>query len=149
LEQRFQIREADTKDVDVLALISEESLDLPWKSGDFKQAIESALAVVCVAEDADGVFGYVVLYHAADEGEVPSVAVSASKRKQGAAKALMQAAFSKAEAQGVKKVFLEVRESNRPARALYDGLGFLQVSVRKNFYTNPTEDACLMMCLIG
>ncbi len=136
-------------DADALAEISLASLDLPWRAADFVQAVENPLAAVCVAEDTDGICGYVVLYHAADEGEIPSVAVDAAKRQRGIAKALIQQAFSEVIPQGVKKVFLEVRESNLPARALYDGLGFLQVSIRKNFYTNPTENACLMMCLIG
>ena len=149
MNREYQIRCAALGDAEELARISADSLDLAWKQEDFRKAIENPQAVVTVAEDSDGVFGYVVLYFAADEGEVPSVAVSADKRGRGAAKALMQEAFDEAILHGVKKVFLEVRESNVAARGLYDGLGFLQVSIRKNFYTNPTENACLMMCLIG
>jgi ribosomal-protein-alanine N-acetyltransferase len=62
---------------------------------------------------------------------------------------MMEAAFADAAKRGVRKVFLEVRQSNAPALALYEHMGFLRVGVRKNFYSNPTEDACLMMCLIG
>lgn len=149
MEKQFQIRVAVPEDAQALATISGESLDLAWNTKDFLDAISSQQAGVYVAEDDVGLCGYVVLYHAADEGEVPSVAVSARARKCGIANGMMKEAFSYAATQGVKKVFLEVRESNTAARALYDGLGFLQVSVRKNFYTNPTEDACLLMCLIG
>ena len=39
---------------------------------------------------------------------------------------------------------LEVRASNAPALALYEGAGFRRVGVRKNFYTAPAEDAVLM-----
>ena len=39
---------------------------------------------------------------------------------------------------------LEVRQSNMGAQALYAGLGFVQVGRRKNFYTEPMEDALLM-----
>ena len=36
---------------------------------------------------------------------------------------------------------LEVRESNRPAIALYHSMGFVSVAVRRNYYSQPTEDA--------
>jgi ribosomal-protein-alanine N-acetyltransferase len=62
---------------------------------------------------------------------------------------MLEAVFADAAKRGVRKVFLEVRQSNAPALALYEHIGFLRVGVRKNFYANPTEDACLMMCLIG
>ena len=149
MNRTFQIRNATGEDANRLAEISAASLDLAWKQDDFVKAVENPQAVVVVATDDTEVFGYVVLYFAADEGEVPSVAVAADHRGMGAAKALMQEAFDEAILHGVKKVFLEVRESNVAARTLYDGLGFLQVSIRKNFYTNPTENACLMLCLIG
>ena len=145
----FHIRDAVLEDAKALGHLSEKNIDLPWYEKDFCQAIENSLATVVVAEDAEGLCGYVVLYHAADEGEVPSVAVDGRARKRGIGKALMQEAFSRVEAQGVKKIFLEVRAGNLPALALYESLGFLQVHIRKNFYTNPTEDAYLMMCLIG
>jgi ribosomal-protein-alanine N-acetyltransferase len=145
----FEVREATIEDAETLAKISAESLDLPWQAKDFADAVASPQALVYVAADENGAFGYVVLYHAADEGEIPSVAVDANYRRRGAARAIVEAAFSDASQRGVRKVFLEVRQSNAPALALYESMGFLNVGVRKNFYSNPTEDACLMMCLIG
>ena len=45
---------------------------------------------------------------------------------------------------GVEDIFLEVRESNVSARALYVKLGFAEIGKRKKYYSNPTEDAILM-----
>ncbi|MBQ1640641.1 MAG: ribosomal protein S18-alanine N-acetyltransferase [Lachnospiraceae bacterium] len=145
----FEVREATTEDAVAMAVVSEQSLDLPWQAKDFADAVHSPQALAYVAADANGAFGYVVLYHAADEGEIPSVAVDANHRRCGAARRMMEAVFADAAKRGVRKVFLEVRQSNAPALALYEHMGFLRVGVRKNFYSNPTEDACLMMCLIG
>ena len=39
---------------------------------------------------------------------------------------------------------LEVRQSNAPARALYEKLGYIQAGLRRNYYENPREDAVIM-----
>ncbi len=46
---------------------------------------------------------------------------------------------------GIKKIFLEVRESNIPAISLYNGFGFKQVGMRKDYYEKPVENALLML----
>jgi ribosomal-protein-alanine N-acetyltransferase len=51
--------------------------------------------------------------------------------------------------QGVKQIFLEVRQSNLPARQLYEKCGFQSVGVRKNFYRFPQEDALVLRLSIG
>lgn len=45
---------------------------------------------------------------------------------------------------GASFLTLEVRQSNAPAIALYESMGFLPEGRRKNFYRQPTEDAILM-----
>jgi ribosomal-protein-alanine N-acetyltransferase len=45
---------------------------------------------------------------------------------------------------GVRRVFLEVRESNGGARAFYSGLGFAQQGRRRKYYQDPVEDALLL-----
>ena len=44
---------------------------------------------------------------------------------------------------GAERMLLEVREKNSAARALYESFGFEQISVRKNYYSHPTEDAII------
>ena len=79
-----------------------------------------------------------------DEGYITNVAVSPDFRRQGIARALIEALLAKARENGLAFVTLEVRESNAPAIALYTGAGFEPVGKRKNFYSNPTENAVLM-----
>ena len=59
-------------------------------------------------------------------------------------KALIAELTAKAGENKLAFVTLEVRESNAPAIALYTGAGFAPVGKRKNFYSNPTENAVLM-----
>ena len=49
-----------------------------------------------------------------------------------------------AAARGIHIVHLEVRESNGSARRLYQRLGFKEDGFRKNYYTEPVENAVLM-----
>jgi ribosomal-protein-alanine N-acetyltransferase len=44
----------------------------------------------------------------------------------------------------VHHVFLEVRRSNRAARALYHRLGFTLAGVRRGYYRKPLEDAMVL-----
>ena len=45
---------------------------------------------------------------------------------------------------GVERIFLEVRESNSPARNLYSAKGFKEIGIRKKYYRDPVEDAHIM-----
>ena len=50
---------------------------------------------------------------------------------------------------GVRALYLEVRESNSAARALYESLGFEQVGRRRGYYQYPSEDALLLRRDLG
>jgi ribosomal-protein-alanine N-acetyltransferase len=73
----------------------------------------------------------------AGESELLQVEVAAGYRRRGLARALLTAAL-----QGT--VFLEVRESNAPAIALYEDLGFVVTARRRDYYHAPREDALVM-----
>jgi ribosomal-protein-alanine N-acetyltransferase len=46
-------------------------------------------------------------------------------------------------------IFLEVRESNSPAIGLYKKFGFVKISIRKNFYSFPDENAVVMQKILN
>ena len=79
-----------------------------------------------------------------DEGQIANVAVAPAWRKQGIGRLLMERMIAKCIALGGVRLCLEVRLSNQPARRLYANLGFQEVGLRKNYYTQPLEDAILM-----
>ncbi len=88
--------------------------------------------------------GYGVLWWTLDEGELANLSVAPEARRGGVARRLLAALLKEAAEAGVLHVFLEVRESNEGAIALYRGAGFHQVGVRRRYYTAPTEDAQIM-----
>lgn len=71
----------------------------------------------------------------ADEGEILSLSVRHSERRRGIGGALMRKALNAMKSKGAEKVFLEVSETNRAARALYRRFGFEKVGVRYNYYS--------------
>jgi [ribosomal protein S18]-alanine N-acetyltransferase len=95
------------------------------------------------------VVGHGILWWVGPEAEVANVAVHPALRGSGAGGILLDTLLAEAGIQGVERVFLEVRESNAPARALYARRGFAEVGRRKRYYRKPTEDALILALDLG
>ena len=87
--------------------------------------------------------GFLVARHLAPEWELENIVVAHGARRIGVGKRLLEGLFSAARETHSRSVFLEVRESNTAARALYQKFGFVQTGRRKSYYANPLEDAIL------
>ena len=92
-----------------------------------------------------GLAGYAVLRIIAPEAEIENICVAPACRRTGAGNALMDEMLRLAAEQDAKRIFLEVRAHNEPAKALYRKKGFVESYRRKNYYQGPTEDAIIMM----
>jgi ribosomal-protein-alanine N-acetyltransferase len=84
------------------------------------------------------------MWFAADEGELGDIAVLPELRGAGIGRTLLQEGIALAASRGTRSLFLEVREANDVARRLYATVGFHVVGVRKQYYTEPVEDAIVM-----
>lgn len=101
-----------------------------------------------MAERDGGVSGFLVARRAADEAEILDLGVRGDERRRGVGRALVGEALAGLAGDGVRAVFLEVRESNAPARALYAGFGFDAVGRRPRYYRRPVEDAIVLRAAI-
>ena len=99
-------------------------------------------------DDADQVLGYLVARQMADEGEILNVGVHPQRRRVGVGRVLVASALARLQSLGAQQAYLEVRESNVGARALYRGFGFTEVSKRAKYYRQPVEDAILLRAAI-
>ena len=79
-----------------------------------------------------------------DELQVDNVVVDARFRNRGIAQRLLRRALEAASGKGASTAILEVREGNREARRLYEKLGFRAVGRRKDYYSDPKDDALTM-----
>lgn len=123
--------------------IEQEVFSDPWSTEDFRDCVTFALFLVA-EEEGERIGGYVVALDAADEGEILNLAVAPAGRRRGLGRALVEQMLEALRARGVRHVYLEVRESNASARALYASRGFTEVGRRKEYYRRPVEDAIVL-----
>ena len=127
-----------------VAAIEQECFSRPWSEDMLTQELynDSASYILAVAEDGTAL-GYAALTVVLDEGSIDKVAVKGKYRRMGVADALVDA-FVRFGRANLAFLTLEVRQSNTAALELYMKHGFVQVGRRKNYYTDPREDAILM-----
>jgi ribosomal-protein-alanine N-acetyltransferase len=102
---------------------------------------------VWLAEESRAVavaLGRIVL----DELHVLDVATAPDRRRLGAGRRVVEALLAAAAGRGCVRALLELRESNAPARALYESLGFVVDGRRPRYYPDG-EGAVLMTCSLG
>ena len=116
----------------------------PWSEKSVASELDNKLAYWLVALEDDRVAGYVGSQTVLDWTDMMNVAVHPDYRRQGIAEKLCLALVEALKEKGNHCLTLEVRASNEPAKALYEKLGFIQVGLRKNYYRNPREDACIL-----
>ena len=93
--------------------------------------------------------GFAVCQRVDREVEVLRLGIVPDLRNRGWGKRLLAGVLARLAKAGARRVFLEVREGNRPALALYEAAGFREVSRRRNYYAAPPEDAVIMARDIG
>ena len=140
----YRIRPAALADAPALVAIERRSFGDPWSEASFREALDSASTFVLVAETSRGVSGYLVGREAGGAGEVLNLAIAPEFRRRGVGEALLEAGLVAFRQSRVEEVFLEVRESNTSARALYARHGFRPVGQRSAYYRNPKEDALVL-----
>ena len=153
----LHIRRAVEADVSAMVAIERASFSDPWTASAIASTLRYDYMRVLVAEErgelgGDGAgrpLGYVVAMVAGPEAEIADLAVSPDARRRGIGRALIDRLLADLEAEGVMSVFLEVRESNRGARALYESRAFRGIGRRRGYYRLPVEDALLLKRELG
>jgi [ribosomal protein S18]-alanine N-acetyltransferase len=144
MDAPFRIRSAVPADAAPLVAIERRCFSDPWSEASFREALDSTWSFGLVAHRGHGVAGYLIGREVAGMGEVLNLAVAPDHRRQGVARALLRAGLALLKKRHVDEVFLEVRESNRSAQALYLSSGFKPVGQRAAYYRNPKEDALVL-----
>lgn len=139
------LRPMQESDLRQVLHIERRSFTIPWSDATFRGLLRRQSTALLVAERAGEVVGYAVLWFAADEAELGDMAVLPETRRRGLGRWLLHGALAEAARRGAKRVYLEVRQSNTAARSLYERAGFEEVGTRPDYYSEPKEDAILMM----
>lgn len=139
------IRKAELADIARLVELSADAhTTSQWNAQQFLRLINASEKLCLVADEEEKVYGFAIAGIAADEMEIENILVAETHRLRGWGRELLQRLLDQAHERGIKKVFLEVRESNLPAIMLYRSFGFSESGRRKDYYSNPTEDALML-----
>ncbi|MBE7044290.1 MAG: ribosomal-protein-alanine N-acetyltransferase [Ruminococcaceae bacterium] len=137
------------EDAKALSELDRLCFGTPWSEKSFSDEAKNEIAVYYLAKDAGKTVGYCGYWQVADEGDITNIAVHPDYRRQGIAKKLLETVIKCAKKQALVLMTLEVRKSNQAAISLYEKYGFRQIGMRKNYYTNPREDALIMTMDMG
>lgn len=136
----------DSADLDAVAALEADTFTNPWTRDMLERELrQSDVARVYVVRlPGQPVAAFCACWLVYDELHINTIAVAANMRRQGIATALMGFLLSEGAAHGARRTFLEVRRSNVPAQRLYESIGFKATGIRKNYYSQPEEDALVL-----
>jgi [ribosomal protein S18]-alanine N-acetyltransferase len=135
------------EDLEAVAALEAASFTNPWTRAALERELgRSEVAQVYVLRlPGWRVAAFCAFWIVYDEMHVNTIAVEPALRRQGLARALMQHLLAMTATAGVERTFLEVRQSNDAARRLYENLGFRVAGLRRSYYTQPEEDAIVLV----
>ncbi|HUQ87443.1 MAG TPA: ribosomal protein S18-alanine N-acetyltransferase [Vicinamibacterales bacterium] len=140
-------RLAGPDDLDAVLAIEEASFHNPttreWYEGELKRPEVCFIYVLRTAELP--VAGFCAFWLVLDQAHINNLAVRPELRGHGLGTHLLQSIVVEAQHLGATSLTLEVRRSNSAAQRLYSKAGFYEAGVRSNYYTQPVEDALVLL----
>lgn len=118
-----------------------------WNHDEYAKLVAPEMVqerITLVIEQDGVVAGFIVGRPLAEEWEIENIAVRGPARRRGLGSHLLGEFLNLAQKRGGKEVFLEVRQSNQAARALYEKRAFIECGRRSAYYQNPAEDAVIL-----
>ena len=127
----------------MMQLVIHSATASQWSRAQYERLLseETPRRMALVIEESNVVLGFLVAHEVAGEWEIENIAIAGAARRRGLGTRLVGEFLDRARSQGGTSVFLEVRESNRAARLLYEKWAFAESGRRSHYYTEPREDA--------
>ncbi len=142
-QAHVSFRRMEEGDVGQAAGIERQLFSQPWTEQAFLDAM-SQDTLFLSAVSGDELVGYCGMYCSFGEGEITNVAVAPAWQGRGIGRRMLGCLLAMARWEGIARVVLEARASNRRAIGLYESLGFRACGIRKGFYEFPREDGIVM-----
>jgi [ribosomal protein S18]-alanine N-acetyltransferase len=150
LKLNLSLRPMQADDLDAIMQIEPTIYSHPWTRGNFSDSLNSGYSG-WVLEENETMIGYALMMRVLDEAHLLNLSVVKHMQKRGLGRYLLEHMIEKAKQFQATNMFLEVRPSNISAIALYENMGFCEISVRRGYYPadpktseNGREDAILM-----
>ena len=130
--------------LDRILEIENLSFSVPWSLNGFLQELENPVSQLWALMSDKIVLGYFCFWAVREEMQLLDLAVHPIYRGRGHGSDLLKRMIDLALSRGLSRIWLEVRASGSSARRLYEKFGFAESGRRKNYYTDPAEDAIVM-----
>jgi ribosomal-protein-alanine N-acetyltransferase len=145
LKTQYQFRPMQLDDLDAIMVIEPQIYPYPWTIGNFNDSLNSGYSAWILMHNED-IIGYSLMMMVLDEAHLLNLSIAKTYQKQGLGRTLLEHMVDIAKNNQMANMFLEVRQSNISAIALYENVGFNEMAIRRNYYpaTNGREDAILM-----
>ena len=140
----MRIEKMTSGQLDDVYIIETECFSHPWSKQSLEEELNNETSLFLVAKEENEVIGYIGMSIVIDEGYIFNVAVREKYRNKGVATALINELVTYGKKNNFSFITLEVRESNLPAISLYSKFGFIKAGERKDYYSNPKENAILL-----
>jgi len=139
-------------DLAAVRAIETVSFSNPWSDNTFRGEIQNtsiSFPLVVVETASQKVVGYIIYWQIREDVQINNLAVHPDFRGRGVGETALRVVLDRVREAGASLVTLEVRLSNTAARNLYHKFGFQALGRRKNYYTNPDEDAEVLSLMLG
>jgi len=140
-----KIRKMTKWDLEEVMDIEHRCFSIPWSKEAFLLEVEqNRFARYMVAELEGKVVGYGGMWMILDEAHITNIAIHPDYRGRGYGNKIVGALVESANKEGISRMTLEVRRSNKAALNLYKKYGFAPQGIRPRYYQDNNEDAIIM-----
>jgi ribosomal-protein-alanine acetyltransferase len=145
----MRIRKASYDDLEAIVSLQKKTPQAAqWTRADYAKLAGDPLGLILVVEleriSPPTLAGFAAFHYVMDEAELRNMAVDPAHQRQGLGQELLAEGEKRLLAQGVRRIYLEVRASNLSAQRLYYSAGFGLRSRRKDYYSDPREDGLVL-----
>ena len=143
--ETLKFRPIKIGDIPVLAHAEQELFKDPWTPGMLLGALEDVTGRHEILYAGDNVLGYYFLALMDDEAELHNIAVLSPYQNKGLGTYILEKIVNQCDAEGVQRLYLEVRNDNAAAIHLYEKMGFEYIGRRPGYYFVEKRDALIYM----
>ncbi len=134
--------------IDRVYAMEVESYPDAWSKELFLPEINNRAGKFFVFFIDNSLIGYAGYWLGGEEAHITKFTVAPTYRRKGLGTLFMNYIFKQVKKEDVKKIILEVRERNYPARCLYEKMGFQTIGTRIGYYSRTRENAVVMVLIL-
>lgn len=142
MDEELVIRPLRESDIPSILRIENQVFRPPWPEEAFQETDFTQSWVLCGPDD---LLGYIMYHVVQDEAVIINFAIDPDHWRRGLGNRLLSHTLKLVLDQNVNTIYLDVRRSNLAALRLYEKHDFSPLGVRKNYYSQPPEDAIVMV----